>query len=56
MIMTTLIILGNVGSFLAGGALIWFGRNTIEKMVIGANALSRKLHDKADEIAKVARK
>jgi hypothetical protein len=41
-----------IAGFIAGGALIWFGRNTIEKMVIGANALSRKLHAKADEIAK----
>ncbi|MCK1430915.1 hypothetical protein [Bradyrhizobium sp. 87] len=49
--MTFLVILGNIGCFLAGAALIWFGRNTIEKMVIGANALSRKLHAKADEIA-----
>jgi hypothetical protein len=49
--MTFLVILGYFGCFLAGGALIWFGRNTIEKMVIGANALSRKLHAKADEIA-----
>lgn len=40
-----------IAGFIAGGALIWFGRNTIEKMVIGANALSRKLHAKADEIA-----
>jgi hypothetical protein len=54
--MTFLVILGNVGCFLAGAALIWFGRTTIEKMVIGANALSRKLHDKADEISASARK
>lgn len=52
--MTTMIVLGNIGSFLAGGALIWFGRDTIEKMVIGANALSRKLHEKADAIAAAA--
>jgi hypothetical protein len=54
--MTFLVILGNIGSFLAGGALIWFGRTTIEKMVIGANALSRKLHAKADEIAAAAKR
>lgn len=54
--MTTMIILGNVGSFLAGCALIWFGRETIQRWVIGANALSRKLHDKADAISEAARK
>jgi hypothetical protein len=54
--MTTLVILGNVGCFLAGAALIWFGRTTIEKMVIGANALSAKLHAKADAIAAASKK
>jgi hypothetical protein len=54
--MTTLVILGNVGCFLAGAALIWFCRENIEKMVIGANALSRKLHDKADAISQAAKK
>jgi hypothetical protein len=54
--MTFLVILGYFGCFLAGGALIWFGRNTVEKMVIGANALSRKLHDKADAISQASRK
>lgn len=42
--------------FGCGGALIWFGRETIEKLVIGANALSAKLHAKADAIAAAARK
>jgi hypothetical protein len=41
---------------MAGGALIWFGRNSIEKMVIGANALSAKLHAKADAIAAASKK
>jgi hypothetical protein len=54
--MTTLIVLGNIGSFIAGGALIWFGKETIQRWVIGANALSRKLHDKADAIAAAAAK
>ena len=40
-----------IAGFIAGGTLIWFGRETIEKMVIGANALSAKLHAKADAIA-----
>lgn len=36
--------------FAAGGAAIWFGRPTIEKWVIGANALSAKLHAQADAL------
>jgi hypothetical protein len=54
--MTFLVILGNLGCFLAGGALIWFCRDSIEKMVIGANELSRKLHAKADAISQAAKK
>jgi hypothetical protein len=54
--MTTLMILGNIGCFVAGGALIWFCRDSIEKMVIGENALSRKLHAKADAIAAAAKR
>lgn len=38
-------------SFTAGGALIWFGKEKIQGYVIGANALSAKLHAKADAIA-----
>lgn len=45
-----------IAGFIAGGALIWFGRETIEKMVIGANALSAKLHAKADAIANATKK
>lgn len=41
-----------IAGFLAGGALIWFGKDAIMKMVIGANALSAKLHAKADAIRK----
>lgn len=43
-------------SFGAGGALIWFFKDKIQAMVIGANALSAKLHAKADAIAAAARK
>lgn len=43
-------------SFGAGGAFIWFCKDWVQKMVIGANALSKKLHDKADAIAAAARK
>ena len=46
----------SVFSFAGGGALIWFGKEQIQKLVIGANALSAKLHAKADAIAAAARK
>lgn len=49
--MTFLVILGNIGCFMAGGALIWFCKERIQALVIDANTLSRKLHAKADEIA-----
>lgn len=42
--------------FAAGGALIWFFKEKIQALVIGANALSAKLHAKADAIAAAARK
>lgn len=37
-------------SFTAGGALIWFCKDQIQKLVIGANALSAKLHAKTDAL------
>lgn len=37
--------------FGAGGTFIWFGKDSIQKLVIGANALSAKLHAKADAIS-----
>ena len=54
--MTFLVILGNIGCFMAGGALIWFGKEKIQAAVIGANALSAKLHAKADAIAAASKK
>lgn len=45
--MTTWFISGTLG-FITGGAFIWFTRERIESLVIGANALSAKLHAKAD--------
>jgi hypothetical protein len=42
--------------FGAGGAVIWFFKDRIEKLVIGANALSAKLHTKADALAAAAKK
>lgn len=51
--MTTYLI-GPVLGFIVGGAFMWFAKDTIQKMVIGANALSAKLHAKADAIAPAA--
>lgn len=39
-----------------GGALVWFGKDKMQAMVIGANALSAKLHAKADLIANAVKK
>jgi hypothetical protein len=36
--------------FGAGCALIWFLRPKIEELVIGTNALSKKLHAQADAL------
>jgi len=47
--MTTWIISGVLG-FGAGGAVIWFFKEKIQALVIGANALSAKLHAKADAL------
>ncbi len=49
--MATWIISGILG-FVAGGAFIWFGKERIQGLVIGANALSAKLHAKADALKK----
>lgn len=47
---------GAVVGFVGGGALIWFFKDKIQALVIGANALSAKLHAKADAIAAAAKK
>lgn len=47
--MTTYIIGFSIG-FGSGGALIWFCKDKIQAVVIGANALSAKLHAKADAL------
>lgn len=51
-----LTFLGDILVFIAGGALVWFGKDRIQQLVIGANALSAKLHAKADAIAAAAKK
>ena len=45
-----------IAGFVAGGALIWFGREKIQALVIDANTLSRNLHAKADAISSAAKK
>ena len=42
--------------FGCGGALIWFYKDKIQQFVIGANALSAKLHAQADALTAAARK
>ena len=53
--MTLWIISGALG-FVAGGAVIWFGKTWIQSLVIDANTLSAKLHAKANEIANAAKR
>jgi hypothetical protein len=43
-------------SFGAGGAFIWFAKTRIQSLVLGANALSAKLHAKADAIVAATKK
>jgi hypothetical protein len=42
--------------FVAGGALIWFSKTRIQQLVIGANAVSAKLHAEADSVAAAIKK
>jgi hypothetical protein len=49
--MFALTFLGDVLVFVAGGALVWFFKTQMQKMVIGANKLSAKLHAQADALA-----
>lgn len=53
--MTEWVISGALG-FGVGGAFIWFCKDWVQKMVLGANALSAKLHAKADQIAAAAKR
>ncbi len=39
-------------AFAAGGIFMWFAKESIQKLVLGANALSAKLHAKADALKK----
>lgn len=42
--------------FVAGGTLIWFCKDKIQTLFVGANALSAKLHAQADALAAAAKK
>jgi hypothetical protein len=50
--------LADVLIFVAGGTFMWFAKTSIQKIVLGANALSAKLHADATalEAASVAKK
>ena len=52
----TVYVIGFAIGFGCGGALIWFAKYKIQALVIGANALSAKLHAKADQLAADAKK
>ena len=53
--MTQWMVSGVLG-FVGGGAFIWFTKDRLQALVIGANKLSAKLHAKADAIADAAKK
>lgn len=46
-------ITSGILGFIAGGAFVWFTKSALQQMVIGANALSAKLHAQADAIKKI---
>jgi len=52
----TVYAIGFAIGFGCGGALIWFFKDRIEQIVIGANALSAKLHAKADALVNAVKK
>ncbi len=45
--------IASILGFIFGGTFIWFLKEKIQILVIGANKLSAKLHAKADAISKV---
>jgi len=53
--MSEWMISGGLG-FVAGGALVWFCKSAIQKAVIGANALSARLHAEANSLSSVVKK
>jgi hypothetical protein len=53
--MTIWMISGVLG-FGGGAAFVWFFKEKIQALVIGGNALSARLHAKADAIAESAKR
>lgn len=49
-------IFGGVIGFGVGGAIIWFFKLQIQKLVIDANTLSAKLHAQANAISTAVKK
>ena len=45
-------MISGVLGFAGGGAFIWFFKDRIQALVVGANTLSARLHAKADALLK----
>lgn len=45
-----LTFLGDICVFIAGGALVWFGKDSITKLFLGAKAFADKLDAKAKAV------
>jgi hypothetical protein len=54
--MSAFVSLGDVAFFAGGFAVCWFFKPQIQKLVLGANALSAKLHAQADALTAAAKK
>jgi len=52
----TVYLIGFAVGLGSGGTLIWFFKDRLQALVIGANALSAKLHARANAISAAARK
>jgi hypothetical protein len=53
--MSQWIVSGMLG-FVAGAAFVWFCKSFIQRAVIGANALSAKLHAEANALTTAVKK
>jgi len=54
--MFALTFIGDIIVFIAGGALIWFCKDPIQKFFLGAESFATKLRDKANAVATAAKK
>lgn len=45
-----LTFLGDICVFIAGGALVWFGKDRIQQIILGAKSFADKLDAKAKSI------